>query len=67
MCRLSEVVVATPSNETQENPRYIRPEGCICIQFTDIGEARIADLTCPVHGVEGTDPGDGFWEVKPDV
>lgn len=64
MRRLQEVVVATPSSETQENPRFIRPEGCICPQFTDIGDYRIADLTCPVHGVDGTDPGDGFWEVK---
>lgn len=34
--------------------------------FDDIGEYRIADLTCPVHGDEGSDPGDGFWEVKQD-
>lgn len=62
---LQEVVVATTSKEeVTENPRFIRPEGCNCPMFTDIGEARIADLTCPVHGVEGTDPGDGFWEVK---
>lgn len=32
--------------------------------FDDIGERRVADPICPVHGTEGTDPGDGFWEVK---
>lgn len=65
--RLQEVVVATTrEEEVNDNPRFIRPEGCICPQFADIGEARIADLTCPVHGTEGTDPGDGFWEVKTD-
>jgi hypothetical protein len=47
-----------------DNPRFIRPEGCICTQFSDIGERRVADLLCPVHGEDGTDPGDGFWEVK---
>lgn len=57
-------MATTSTEETHENPRFIRPEGCICPQFTDIGEARIADLTCPVHGVNGTDPGDGFWEVR---
>ena len=31
------------------------------------GKRGLADLTCPVHGVEGTDPGDGFWEVRSDV
>jgi hypothetical protein len=54
----------TGPEEVAENQRFIRPEGCICPMFTDIGEARIADLTCPVHGVDGTEPGDGFWEVK---
>lgn len=43
------------------------PEGrqatpCICPRFTDTGGFRIADLTCPIHGVGGTDPGDGYWE-----
>ena len=43
--------------------KIIRPEGCICIQFRDTGGFRIADLTCPVHGVGGTEPGDGYWET----
>jgi hypothetical protein len=43
-----------------ENPRFIRPEDCICPMFTDIGERRIADLNCPVHD------NDGFWEVRQD-
>lgn len=62
------MVVATTQGRTQvsDNPRFIRPEGCICPMFDDIGEYRIADLTCPVHGDEGSDPGDGFWEVKQD-
>lgn len=64
MLKLREMVVATTTGETEENPRFIVPEGCICPQFTDIGERRIADLTCPVHGVDGAEPGDGFWEVK---
>lgn len=60
---MQKVVVAT-REEAEENPRFVREEGCICPQFSDIGERRIADLTCPVHGSEGTDPGDGFWKVK---
>lgn len=32
---------------------------CICPRFSDAGGFRIADLCCPVHGVSGTDPGDG--------
>lgn len=43
--------------------KIIRPEGCICIQFKDTGGFRIADLTCPVHGVGGTSPGDDYWET----
>jgi hypothetical protein len=34
---------------------------CICPRFKDTGGFRIADLACPVHGVDGTDPGDGYW------
>jgi hypothetical protein len=34
---------------------------CICTRFADTGGFRIADLACPVHGVDGTDPGDGMW------
>ena len=43
--------------------KIVRPEGCICVEFRDTGGFRIADLTCPVHGVGGTDPGDGYWET----
>jgi hypothetical protein len=39
----------------------VRPEGCICTVFRDTGGFRIADLACPVHGIKGTDPGDGYW------
>ena len=38
------------------------PPRCICVRFTDTGGFRIADLCCPVHGVGGTNPGDGYWE-----
>ena len=32
---------------------------CICPHFSDLAEGTIiADLTCPVYGVEGTNPGD---------
>lgn len=43
-----------------------QPESCICPVFTDTGGYRIADLTCPVHGINGTDPGDGYWEETTD-
>jgi hypothetical protein len=36
---------------------------CICVRFRDTGGFRIADLACPVHGVNGTEPGDGYWEA----
>lgn len=39
-----------------------RIKRCICPRFTDTGGFRIADLACPVHGVDGTEPGDGYWE-----
>jgi hypothetical protein len=35
---------------------------CICKKFRDTGGYRVADLNCPIHGVEGTDPGDGPWD-----
>jgi len=38
------------------------PPRCICIRFSDTGGFRIADLCCPVHGVNGTEPGDEYWE-----
>lgn len=34
---------------------------CNCIRFDDTNGFRIADLTCPTHGVAGTNPGDGYW------
>jgi len=37
-------------------------DACICPRFTDTGGFRIANLTCPVHGVNGTHPGDDYWE-----
>lgn len=36
---------------------------CICPRFRDTGGFRIADLTCPIHGVNGSDPGDGYWST----
>ena len=47
-----------------EVPRPVdpRPPGCICPVFNDTGGYRIADLTCPVHGIKGTNPGDGYWD-----
>lgn len=45
-----------------QSAEYVRPEGCICTMFKDTSGFRIADLCCPVHGVSGTDPGDGYWE-----
>lgn len=39
---------------------------CICPRFSDTGGFRIADLGCPVHGVDGTDPGDGYWDEGDD-
>ena len=42
-----------PDQNPQEEP------ACICPRFSDLAEGTIiADLTCPVHGVNGTDPGD---------
>ncbi len=40
--------------ESQDAPK------CICTRFSDTGGFRIADLACPIHGVNGTDPGDGY-------
>jgi hypothetical protein len=44
----------------------MRPEGCICVMFTDIGGWRIADPACPVHGLYGPRPGDGRWIDEPE-
>lgn len=35
---------------------------CICPRFKDTGGYRIADLCCPIHGISGTNPGDGYWD-----
>ena len=46
-------VVGYDPETPQEEP------ACICPRFSDLAEGTIiADLTCPVHGVNGTDPGD---------
>jgi hypothetical protein len=37
-------------------------EGCICPRFTDIAPSLVADLACPIHGVNGTEPGDKVVE-----
>lgn len=36
-------------------------KACICPRFGDTGGFRIADLGCPTHGVDGSNPGDGYW------
>jgi hypothetical protein len=33
-------------------------EGCTCPRFKDVAPSLIADLACPIHGINGTDPGD---------
>ncbi len=53
----------TPSGPKAEAAHIVRPPGCVCVAFGDTGGFRIADLACPVHGVEGTGPGDGPWET----
>lgn len=42
--------------------RHREPPACICPRFCDAGGFRIADLCCQVHGTNGTDPGDGYWD-----
>ncbi len=51
--------------DTPSEPKadIVWPPGCVCVAFGDTGGFRIADLACPVHGVEGTGPGDGPWET----
>jgi hypothetical protein len=53
------VLEIAPREKPAEPPR------CICPRFRDTGGVRIADLCCPVHGVDGTDPGDGYWDDDP--
>ena len=57
---------AVTASEPAKAEPFKRPEGCICTMFGDTGGFRIADLTCHVHGVGGTDPGDGNWETDGD-
>jgi hypothetical protein len=40
----------------QDFPFHV--EGCICPRFKDVAPNLVADLTCPIHGVQGSDPGD---------
>jgi hypothetical protein len=56
--------VQRKTHDIQDTQDFIRPRGCTCQMFRDTGGFRIADLCCPVHGVEGTDPGDGYWGRK---
>lgn len=49
------------SREGDEGESAAEQGACNCPRFTDTGGFRIADLTCPVHGVNGTEPGDGPW------
>lgn len=45
------------SKERESLPSF-HVGGCICPRFQDIAPNLIADLTCPIHGINGTDPGD---------
>lgn len=36
-----------------KQPTLLNP--CTCKRF-------LTDLWCPIHGVNGTNPGDGYWE-----
>jgi hypothetical protein len=49
--------VASSSDREVATPKTAK---CICPKFVDTGGFGIADLCCPVHGVDGTNPGDGF-------
>jgi hypothetical protein len=53
-------------NEPTPSADYVRPEGCVCPYFKDVGGFRIADLCCPVHGLGGPEEGDGYWERTDD-
>jgi hypothetical protein len=57
---LSDALAATPAEYLLEAPVEEPTElVCTCPRFKDIGDYRIADMTCPIHGVNGTNPGDG--------
>src|SRR5262252_9479419 len=57
------VAAANPGDTVRGNSAQLgataNPEAtCICPRFSDLPEGTIiADLTCPIHGVDGTDPG----------
>lgn len=58
-CRCDACLTAEQSAAWQSDERFPNhTEGCICPRFRDIAPALIADLTCPVHGGNGTNPGD---------
>lgn len=42
-------------------------EDCICPRFSDTGGFRVSDLCCSIHGVNGSDPGDGYWEDEKSI
>lgn len=54
--RLLGIVKAREAKEIEESQK------CICKHFSDTGGYRVSDLSCCVHGVNGTNPGDGYWE-----
>lgn len=58
--------VRVPDCEECEGRGIDRPEGCICPYFTDTNNFRIADLGCPVHGVNGVSAQpDDEWDPCP--
>lgn len=59
--------VSAVEGDARTDPRFPHHiEGCICPRFKDIAPNLIADLTCPVHGVDGTDPGDRIVSAEGD-
>lgn len=53
--------MTTPENVEEPTSGGVTAAKCNCPRFGDTGGYRIADLTCPTHGIGGTDPGDGMW------
>lgn len=62
MRRVSLPPDAVPGTFVAPTPENVEEPTCNCPRFSDTGGFRIADLTCPIHGVNGTDPGDGMWD-----
>jgi hypothetical protein len=57
--RVLDADADTPPETPLLDPRFPHHvSGCICPRFKDIAPSLLADLTCPVHGVEGASPGD---------